>query len=61
MTKLGSVCRRVYRILSHAYYHHRHIFDDFEVVIVGLDKAPSLDYRIHNLLFESFAARDESL
>jgi hypothetical protein len=30
VTKLGSVCRRVYRIFSHAYYHHRHIFDDFE-------------------------------
>lgn len=28
--KLGSVCRRVYRIFSHAYFHHRRIFDDFE-------------------------------
>lgn len=28
--KLGSVCRRVYRIFSHAYYHHRTIFDEFE-------------------------------
>nr|XP_018917334.1 PREDICTED: MOB-like protein phocein [Bemisia tabaci] len=28
--KLGSVCRRVYRIFSHAYYHHRNIFDEFE-------------------------------
>lgn len=30
MAKLGSVCRRVYRIFSHAYFHHRKIFDDFE-------------------------------
>lgn len=28
--KLGSVCRRVYRIFSHAYFHHRRVFDDFE-------------------------------
>jgi len=28
--KLGSVCRRVYRIFSHAYFHHRPIFDEFE-------------------------------
>lgn len=30
MSKLGSVCRRVYRIFSHAYFHHRRIFDEFE-------------------------------
>lgn len=30
VTKLGSVCRRVYRIFSHAFFHHRSIFDDFE-------------------------------
>ena len=30
MAKLGSVCRRVYRIFSHAYFHHRKIFEDFE-------------------------------
>ncbi|VEL32199.1 unnamed protein product [Protopolystoma xenopodis] len=30
IAKLGSVCRRVYRIFSHAYYHHRVLFDDFE-------------------------------
>ncbi|KRT78877.1 hypothetical protein AMK59_7646 [Oryctes borbonicus] len=30
VAKLGSVCRRVYRIFSHAYYHHRIIFDVFE-------------------------------
>jgi len=28
--KLGSVCRRVYRIFSHAYFHHRMIFETFE-------------------------------
>ncbi|KAK9870102.1 hypothetical protein WA026_006197 [Henosepilachna vigintioctopunctata] len=28
--KMSSVCRRIYRILSHAYYHHRSIFDAFE-------------------------------
>lgn len=31
VAKLGSVCRRVYRIFSHAYFHHRSVFDDFEV------------------------------
>lgn len=30
VAKLGSVCRRVYRIFSHAFFHHRQIFDDFE-------------------------------
>lgn len=29
--KLGSVCRRIYRIFSHAYFHHRHIYDEIEV------------------------------
>jgi len=28
--KLGSVCRRVYRIFSHAYFHHRGLFDEYE-------------------------------
>ncbi|KAL3312068.1 MOB member 4, phocein [Cichlidogyrus casuarinus] len=28
--KLASVCRRVYRIFSHAYFHHRPLFDEFE-------------------------------
>eukprot|EP00096_Caligus_rogercresseyi_P002085 TRINITY_DN1387_c0_g3_i1.p1 TRINITY_DN1387_c0_g3~~TRINITY_DN1387_c0_g3_i1.p1 ORF type:complete len:275 (-),score=130.32 TRINITY_DN1387_c0_g3_i1:1367-2191(-) len=28
--KLSSVCRRVYRIFSHAYFHHRTLFDAFE-------------------------------
>lgn len=31
MAKLGSVCRRIYRIFSHAYFHHRQIFDTYEV------------------------------
>jgi hypothetical protein len=31
VAKLGSVCRRVYRIFSHAYFHHRQIFETFEV------------------------------
>ncbi|GCC46415.1 hypothetical protein chiPu_0030485, partial [Chiloscyllium punctatum] len=31
VAKLGSVCRRIYRIFSHAYFHHRQIFDDYEV------------------------------
>lgn len=30
VAKLGSVCRRIYRIFSHAYFHHREIFDEFE-------------------------------
>lgn len=30
VAKLGSICRRVYRIFSHAYYHHRLLFDAFE-------------------------------
>ncbi|CAD6188623.1 unnamed protein product [Caenorhabditis auriculariae] len=30
ISKLGSVARRVYRIFSHAYYHHKKLFDDFE-------------------------------
>ena len=30
VAKLGSVCRRVYRIFSHAYFHHRSIFDLYE-------------------------------
>lgn len=30
VAKLGSVCRRVYRIFSHAYYHHFQVFDEFE-------------------------------
>ena len=34
VAKLGSVCRRVYRIFSHAYFHHRSIYDEFEVTVV---------------------------
>lgn len=30
VSKLGSVCRRVYRIFSHAYYHHFAVFEEFE-------------------------------
>lgn len=30
VAKLGSICRRVYRIYSHAYYHHFPVFDEFE-------------------------------
>ncbi|XP_056157229.1 MOB-like protein phocein [Lampris incognitus] len=30
VAKLASVCRRVYRIFSHAYFHHRQIFDMYE-------------------------------
>lgn len=30
VAKLGSVCRRVYRIFSHAYYHHFAVFEEFE-------------------------------
>jgi hypothetical protein len=30
VAKLGSISRRVYRIFSHAFYHHKHIFLDFE-------------------------------
>lgn len=30
VAKLGSICRRVYRIFSHAYFHHYVIFDEFE-------------------------------
>ena len=30
MQRLGSVARRVYRIFSHAYFHHRTLFDEFE-------------------------------
>lgn len=33
VAKLGSVCRRVYRIFSHAYFHHRTTFDEFEVML----------------------------
>lgn len=30
VAKLSSVCRRVYRIFSHAYYHHFQLFEEFE-------------------------------
>ena len=28
--KLSSIARRIYRIFSHAYFHHRVLFDEFE-------------------------------
>lgn len=28
--RLSSVARRIYRIFSHAFYHHRTLFDEFE-------------------------------
>ena len=28
--RLSSVARRIYRIFSHAYYHHRAMFDEYE-------------------------------
>ncbi|KAL5460421.1 hypothetical protein EMCRGX_G033867 [Ephydatia muelleri] len=28
--RLSSVARRIYRIFSHAYYHHRTMYDEFE-------------------------------
>eukprot|EP00116_Pleurobrachia_bachei_P010026 sb/3470288/ len=31
VNKLPSTCRRVYRIFSHAFFHHKKIFWDFEV------------------------------
>ncbi|KAM5266821.1 MOB-like protein phocein isoform 2-T2 [Hipposideros larvatus] len=34
VAKLGSVCRRIYRIFSHAYFHHRQIFDEYEADVV---------------------------
>jgi hypothetical protein len=33
IAKIGSICRRVYRIFSHAYFHHRAVFDSFEVCL----------------------------
>ncbi|CAG5112204.1 Oidioi.mRNA.OKI2018_I69.chr2.g6447.t1.cds [Oikopleura dioica] len=30
VAKLGSISRRIYRIFSHAFYHHKPIFLDFE-------------------------------
>ena len=30
MDKFGSVCRRLYRIFSHAYFHYRSLFDELE-------------------------------
>ncbi|KAF7629208.1 hypothetical protein Mgra_00009271 [Meloidogyne graminicola] len=30
IAKIGSICRRIYRIFSHAYFHHRTLFNIFE-------------------------------
>lgn len=30
IAKIGSVCRRIYRIFSHAYFHHPELFEKFE-------------------------------
>jgi NADH:ubiquinone oxidoreductase subunit C len=30
LPRLGSVARRIYRIFSHAYFHHRELYDEFE-------------------------------
>jgi len=35
VAKLGSVCRRVYRIFSHAFFHHRPLFDEYEASVTG--------------------------
>ena len=31
LSKLSSVARRIYRIFSHAYFHHRKLYEEFEV------------------------------
>lgn len=28
--RLGSIARRIYRIFSHAFFHHRRLFDEYE-------------------------------
>jgi len=33
---LESIVRRLYRVFSHAFYHHKNIFDEFEVLFVYL-------------------------
>ena len=33
---LPSTARRIYRILAHAYFHHRDIFDTFEVRVFAV-------------------------
>jgi len=53
--KLGSVCRRVYRIFSHAYFHHRPMFDEFEVsfmnfILVQSYKTTELSASVYSLL-----------
>ncbi|RXG70522.1 MOB-like protein phocein [Armadillidium vulgare] len=50
VAKLGSVCRRVYRIFSHAYFHHRQIFDDFEVNETSLCRRFTVFVTKYNLM-----------
>ena len=52
VAKLGSVCRRVYRIFSHAYFHHRSIYDEFEVSNYKFDKYLLLKKIVQNLLLK---------
>ncbi|OXB57081.1 hypothetical protein ASZ78_002369 [Callipepla squamata] len=44
VAKLGSVCRRIYRIFSHAYFHHRQIFDEYEDNLI----VPILEEEVQN-------------
>ena len=30
ISKLGNICRRVYRVFAHAYYQHKKVYDQFE-------------------------------
>lgn len=30
ITKLANICRRIYRLWTHAYYQHRKVYDEFE-------------------------------
>ncbi len=59
VAKLGSVCRRVYRIFSHAYFHHRGLFDEYEVrlKIWNQDETFAFNipvvYRVSKLIFIS--------
>ena len=61
--RLSSVARRLYRIFSHAYYHHRKLFDEYEestylckrftryVMKYGLMSADNLIVPIENWTF----------
>merc|ERR1739838_252398 len=65
VNKLGSVCRRVYRIFSHAYYHHRPIFDEAENETFLCRRFTSFVTKYdlmsrENLIVPIFAATDSS-